>query len=461
VPQLGFPLVAAPSAQLHVAPLRAYTPLRQGAPGLPLHALPSAHGTHAPAPSQNPPLQLVASASGEPSRHTGAPLEQSMVPDRHGLGFPVHEAPCTHDTHAPVASHTWFVPQLVPAGRWVAASWHTGVPLLHERLPFLHAVGFPVHAAPWVHTPQNPALHTSPGPHICPWFAFTVPSAHVGTPEPQRVTPALHTFGFTEQPAPSVQSMHAPLGLHTLLVPHGAPGDLSAGESTHACTPVAHDVTPSLHGVGFVVHAWFAAHDTQAPVASQTRSVPHDEPTAFAASSAHDGVPPAHCWRPSRHGSGFVPHRVPSMQVTQAPLPSHTSFAPQGVPALLSTPSTHEGTPVAQRCAPERHAFVLPVQAAFSAQSMHAPEGVQTRSTPHEVPAARCRAVSAQVAPVGAQLSVPSRHGFGFVPQARPFMQGTHAPDEQMLPLPQSVPSVAGPSSRHSLPASVHAVRPR
>lgn len=129
--------------------------------------------------------------------------------------------------------------------------------------------------------PQKPLLHVWPVPHIVPLFAFIVPSAHTATPLPQRVDPTLQTFGLPIHIAPSVHAMHAPPGSHTWFVPQLEPGVLFAGESTHTETPVAHEVTPCLHGFGLPIHGWLAAHATHWPPELQTRSTPQSAPTGL------------------------------------------------------------------------------------------------------------------------------------------------------------------------------------
>jgi hypothetical protein len=75
---------------------------------------------------------------------------------------------------------------------------------------------------------------------------------------------------------PLVQAAQLP-ALQTMFVPQVVPfGWLT--ESWQTGEPVAHDVTPVLHGFcGWQLE--FAAHDTQVP-ALQTLSVPHETPFA-------------------------------------------------------------------------------------------------------------------------------------------------------------------------------------
>jgi len=112
--------------------------------------------------------------------------------------LPVHDWPAVQAVQAPLPSHTWFVPQALPADR-LPKSWQTGVPVWQLMMPVLHAVG------------------------------------------------------FVEQFALGVQAPQAPLPSHTMLVPQLVPPDLLV-PSTQVCAPVAHEVTPFLHAFGLVVH---------------------------------------------------------------------------------------------------------------------------------------------------------------------------------------------------------------
>lgn len=69
---------------------------------------------------------------------------------------------------------------------------------------------------------------------------------------------------------PAVQLTQAPFPSHTWLVPQVVPAEVLVVASTQVSTPVLHEVTPALHGFGFVGHAAPAVHETQAPEASQT-----------------------------------------------------------------------------------------------------------------------------------------------------------------------------------------------
>ena len=271
-------------------------------------------------------------AAFAPSTQTAAPVAHEMTPCLHGApGFPAHDAPAVHATQLPAALHTRFVPQLVPGARFVMPSSHVGEAPEQLCKPVRHGVGLPVHAEPCVHMPQMPPLHVRPTPHIVPFVTFAVPSTQRTAPLLQSVTPCLQTLGLPLHAAPCVHAMHMPLELHTWFVPQLVPAVRFTIVSTQTCAPVAHDVTPCLHGVGFVVHDWFATHATHAPAALHTRSVPHDEPTAFGVPSTH-AAPPVHVCVPFLQRSGFVLHAAPVLHATHPPIPLHTWFMPHAVP---------------------------------------------------------------------------------------------------------------------------------
>lgn len=80
-----------------------------------------------------------------------------------------------------------------------------------------------------------------------------------------------------------MQPVHAPFESQNWFVPQDVPAglfapSLHAGEAPHA-------VTPALHGAGFVVQAWPAAHVTHWPP-MHTLLVSHVVPVGAAAPSA-------------------------------------------------------------------------------------------------------------------------------------------------------------------------------
>jgi hypothetical protein len=90
---------------------------------------------------QAPPLQRLPVPQGVPfgafpdSRHTGAPLLQTVMPVRHGFPATVQGDPGTHDTHEPEGPQTMSFPQAVPAAMFMAVSVHCDVVAEQTRTP--------------------------------------------------------------------------------------------------------------------------------------------------------------------------------------------------------------------------------------------------------------------------------------------------------------------------------------
>jgi hypothetical protein len=101
--------------------------------------------------------QLVPAGFGVPSTHVCAPVLQEVTPYRQAaLGLVVHDRPSVHDTQLPEPLHTMFVPQAVPAALGVPST-HVCAPVLHEVTPFMHAgLGLVAQASPAVQATQPP-----------------------------------------------------------------------------------------------------------------------------------------------------------------------------------------------------------------------------------------------------------------------------------------------------------------
>ena len=89
-------------------------------------------------------------------------------------------------------------------------STHTALPVVHSMTPFRHVeLGFVVHPPPALHALQKPPLHTPPG-HVVP-LGFALPSEHTGLPVPHVMLPFLHADpGLVVHAAPALQALHAP-----------------------------------------------------------------------------------------------------------------------------------------------------------------------------------------------------------------------------------------------------------
>jgi len=159
----------------------------------------------------------------------------------------------------------------------------------------------------------------------------------------------------------------------------GPPGQVADGglgaPSTHAEVPVTHDVTPSRQTDGLVVHAVPAVQGTQVPVPLHTRFVPQVVPADVLPASRQRGAPIVQSTTPVLHGApGFIEQALPASHITHCPLPLHTMFEPQAVPALTLSPSTHPEDADAQATTPSLHmppGFVAHTVPA--AHAMHAP----------------------------------------------------------------------------------------
>ena len=142
---------------------------------------------------QVPPLQTMLLPQVVPlatlvevATHVCDPVEQSVLPTRHGFDG-VHVRPAVHDTHCPPL-HTWLVPQLVPLDT-LPAETHCMLPVVHEYVPFTQVAK--LHDPPAVHDPHWPLLQTDPLPHDVP-LAMLVPAVHTWMPVVQEYTPLTH-----------------------------------------------------------------------------------------------------------------------------------------------------------------------------------------------------------------------------------------------------------------------------
>ncbi len=224
----------------------------------------------------------------------------------------------------------------------------------------------------------------------------------------------------------SVQAMHAP-ALQTWFVPQEVPGGRFAAESMQARVPVVQLVTPTLHAVGFMLHAAPAAQATQLP-ALHTRSVPQLVPAGvLAVEFTHVWVPVAQLVTPALQRLGLVEQALPAVHETQAPA-RQTWLVPQPVPSgVFAAESTQVWTPVAQLVTPclQRVGFV--VHGSPARQAAHWP-ALHTRSVPQVVPAGAFVEESTQLAAPVAQLRTPTLQTWGFALQAIPATHATQAP---------------------------------
>ena len=313
-----------------------------------------------------------------------------------------------------------------------------------------------------MHEPQNPlASHTWFDPHDVPAMTLPVPLTQTGAPLAHEITPTLHGAGLPLHPLPAAHDTQLPEALQTMLVPQLVPAALFVS-STHVCTPVEHEVTPFLHAPpGFVAHDWPAVHSVHCPLALQTMLVPQPVPAVFTAPSTQVSAPVAHDETPLVHGLGLPVHTWPAAQAVQPPLPSQTLSVPQVVPAERLPKSTHTGAPVEQLTMPVLHGVGLVEQFAFAVQVPQAPLPSQTLSAPQTVPAGLL-ASSTQVCVPVAHDVMPLLHVVGFPVQGCPALHATHVPLLlQTIPTPQLVPAgVFAPSVQVVPPPLGHVVVP-
>jgi hypothetical protein len=177
------------------------------------------------------------------------------------------------------------------------------------------------------------------------------PSIHTDAPVTQEVTPLRQMDGLPAQAVPAVHDTHVPLPLHTWLVPQVVPAAVLP-ESRQRGEPVAQSMTPVLQGEpGFVAHALPASHIPHCPLPLHTMFEPQALPASRLSPSRQPDADPQ-VTTPSLHTPPGLPvHTVPAAQVVQTPN-LQTLSAPQAVPSGALTSSAHCGAPVLQAIAP-------------------------------------------------------------------------------------------------------------
>lgn len=138
---------------------------------------------------------------------------------------------------------------------------------------------------------------------------------------------------------------HAP-ALHRPPV-HAVPS-VTLLRSAQTGVPLLHSTAPSLHWLGFVVHAAPWLHATQLPVLHTPPG--HDTPVITFPVSRHTAAPVEQSIAPVRQAFDGV-QLIPATHGTHDPLGLHTPPA-HAVPAGLALASTHTGLPEAQVIVP-------------------------------------------------------------------------------------------------------------
>jgi hypothetical protein len=457
------PLVTFPLAPQTAAPVEhEMVPTVQGFPVA--HEVPAAHATQVPVPLHTwfEPQLLPAGTLPLPMQ-TALPVEQLMMPVVHGLPVP-HETPAVHALQLP-ALHTKFVPHVVPLGKSLGESMHVWAPLVHDVMPALHLFGLLAHEDPATHALHRPALHTWLTPHAVPFETLAAVSVQVELPVAHEVVPTLHGLGFAEQLPPEVQAAQVP-ALQTWLVPHEVPLLTLVDESMHTCVPVEHELIPVLHLFVLVVQAPPATQFPQLPFPLHTNEAPQAVPEgAFGSVSTQINAPVAQSVLPALQTPlGFVVHAVFAVQLMQAPTLLHTWLVPQDAPADVATSSTHTGLPVVQATRPVLHgALGLVAHVAPALHALQVPVTVHTWFVPQLLPGEAFAPSTHTEVPVVHEV-VPTLQGLpGFPVQAWFEVQLPHCPPlEHVCPTPHATPASRNTEEFvHTLLPLVQSVFPR
>jgi len=227
-------------------------------------------------------------------------------------------------------------------------------------------------------------------------------------------------------------------------VPHAVPATLFV-PSMHTELPVAHDVIPILHELGFVVHVRPGVHDVHTPALQNRFDVavgPHAVPSARTVIwSVQVAMPVAHDCLPAWHALAGL-QSLPSTQTTHAPalqtmplMPAGEQFVPAGLlPLSIQTelPVVHEVTPVLH--------VALGWQAWLAAHTTHIPVRHTMFVPGHDEPSIRFVPVSLHTALPVLHDCVPAWHGLPGGVHVAPSWQGTHAPVMHTMFMPHDVP---------------------
>jgi hypothetical protein len=180
-----------------------------------VQSAPATHAPHAPEPLHTRSVpQLVPAALGvAESTHIWLPVAQEVTPSMHAPGFVSQASPAVQAPHAP-ALHTWFVPQLAPSARTVEVSTQSSTPVEQSVTPTRHAVGFVLQGSPAEHAPQTPPLQTMSVPQLVPFGTGSAVGSQVCVPLVQLVRLTVHAPAGV-QSAPAVHALHAPEPSHT------------------------------------------------------------------------------------------------------------------------------------------------------------------------------------------------------------------------------------------------------
>jgi len=152
----------------------------------------------------------------------------------------------------------------------------------------------------------------------------------------------------------------------------------------------------------------------------------------------------------------------PSAQAPQKPLPSHTLFEPQEVPALtLPAPSTQVEAPVMHEVMPVLQTFGLVEQVLPAVHATQVPEPLQTMLVPQPVPGALLVSSAHVCTPVPHELMPFTHAARGLVVHAWPGVHSVHCPFAlQTWLVPQPVPAAFMVPSTHTWVPEAHELVP-
>jgi hypothetical protein len=233
-----------------------------------------------------------------------------------------------------------------------------------------------------------------------------------------------------------------------MFAPHAVPAD-RLPKSRQTGAPVRQLMMPVLHAVGLVEQFALGVHAPQAPLPSHTMFAPQLVPPGLLMPSTHVCAPVAHEVTPFLHALGLPVHGWPAAQAAQAPLPSHTMPTPQLVPAALFAPSVHVVAEPLQVVLPCLHGLGLLVQLWFATQAPQKPLPSHI-CPPVHVAVAGLFVPSMQVDAPVTQDVTPLRQIDGLVVHAWLAVHDTQVPVPLHTRLvPQVVPAAVLPLSMH------------
>jgi hypothetical protein len=249
------------STQICSPVLQAKAPTWQGA-DVGMQTPPAVH------PTQLPPLQTASVPQVMPfaivpsvSRHTGDPVEQSVLPVWHAFAG-THGEPCGQLTQAPELQ-TSSMPQASPFGWLPWLSRQTEAPVRQEVTPVWQGASDGMQATPSAQLAQAPVRHTLSMPQVVPSGAFPE-ATQIAEPVSQAILPVAQASPAGVQLAPARQATQAPLS-QTIPLPQVTPLLTDPWLSSQRGEPVEQSMVP-VWQVLVGVQAWPWAQLAQEPL---------------------------------------------------------------------------------------------------------------------------------------------------------------------------------------------------